>query len=70
MTKEEKIFKLVQSKAKRKNITTSDWLVSIMDSLSRYELIYDLENEFDIEIDEGDAQRWETIDDIVKYIKV
>ncbi len=40
-----------------------------LDSLDMVELIMKMEDEFDIEIPEGDTEKLKTIDDVVNYLK-
>jgi acyl carrier protein len=68
MTTKERVYKLISEKANSR-FDDETWLVSIMDSLNRYELIYDLESEFSVYIDEIESQAWETPKDIIDYIE-
>ena len=40
-----------------------------IDSLDKFEIIYDIENEFKIKITDEDAQKFVTIADIVNYVE-
>ncbi len=40
-----------------------------LDSLDRVELILELEDELEVEIPDGAYEEWETVQDIVDYIK-
>lgn len=39
-----------------------------IDSLDTFEIIYDIENEFDIKVADQDASEFSTLGDIVEYI--
>lgn len=40
-----------------------------MDSLDQVELVMELEDEFDIEIPDHDAESWKTAQNVIDYIK-
>ena len=51
-------------------VDTSASLESLgMDSLDAVQLVMELEDEFDISIEDEDAEKILTIDDIVRYVK-
>jgi acyl carrier protein len=69
MSIEERVYNIIKKKTK-KEFDGDSWLVSIMDSLSRYELLYEIEEEFNVTVDESspDVQGWETVNDIIKFL--
>jgi acyl carrier protein len=40
-----------------------------VDSLDRIEMLMAFEEEFDIEITDEEAEEWETVEDVINYIK-
>jgi acyl carrier protein len=65
----EKIYKIIMQKAQGRPFDDQTWLVSIMDSLSRYEMLYELEEEFGVSISEEDGALWSNINDIVEFLE-
>lgn len=40
-----------------------------VDSLDAVEIVIELEEEFDLDISEGDAEKWTTIQDIIDFLE-
>ena len=40
-----------------------------VDSLDAVEIVIELEEEFDLDISEGDAEKWTTIQDIINFLE-
>ena len=73
MADKDQVFKLIADATKSDVATISDSTSFIddlnLDSLDMVEMMMKMEDEFDIEIPEGDADSLKTVGDVVKYLE-
>ena len=67
MNVRERVIEAISNKA-GKPVEADDWLVSLMDSLSRYELVYELEDAFDVHIPDEVGSNLESVGELVDFV--
>jgi acyl carrier protein len=64
-----KALSIIQNKANVEIADEDEWFSHVMDSLSKYELIYELEDAFGVSIPDEVGSTWETIREALDWLE-